>query len=175
MRLTLVTEPEKDVVGLQDQKDHLHVDSSDEDGSVSDYIKAAKLKGEPAFAGDIWTFTALDRTSKMIVSWVAAERSYDSALRLMEDASDRISGDLQISTDGFPGYERAVEAAFAKRASYGQVIKKYGAAPDKGPERKYSPGVCIAAEAIINRERKLGHIQRITRGRYRVVPVRNSN
>jgi IS1 family transposase len=109
-------------------------------------LNIPKLKGEPEFAGDIWTFTALDRASKMIVSWVAADRSYDSALRLMNDASDRIPGDLQISTDGFRGYERAVEAAFAKRAAYGQVVKKYGAAPDTGPERKYSPGVCIAAE-----------------------------
>lgn len=109
-------------------------------------VNAPNIKGEPGFAGDIWTFTALDRSSKMIVSWVAADRTYDSALRLLEDASDRIGGDLQISTDGFPGYERAVETAFAKRASYGQVVKKYGASADKGPERKYSPGICIAAE-----------------------------
>jgi IS1 family transposase len=109
-------------------------------------VNVPTMKSQPEYAGDIWTFTALDRVSKMIVSWVAADRSYDSALRLMEDASDRISGGLQISTDGFTGYERAVETAFAKRASYGQVVKKYGAAPDKGPERKYSPGVCIAAE-----------------------------
>jgi len=27
----------------------------------------SKIEGEPEFAGDIWTFTALDRTSKMIV------------------------------------------------------------------------------------------------------------
>jgi IS1 family transposase len=109
-------------------------------------VNVPKMKGEPEFAGDIWTFTALDRTSKMIVSWVAAERSYDSALRLLDDASDRITGDLQISTDGFQGYERAVQKTFADRASYGQIQKKYGAAPDKGPERKYSPGICIAAE-----------------------------
>lgn len=106
----------------------------------------SRIKGEPEFAGDIWTFTALDRTSKMIVSWVAADRSLDSATRLLEDASDRITGDLQISTDGFSGYERAVQKAFADRASHGAIQKKYGAAPDKGPERKYSPGICIAAE-----------------------------
>ncbi len=29
---------------------------------------------------------------------------------------------------------------------YGQVVKKYGAAPDKGPEWKYSPGICVSAE-----------------------------
>jgi IS1 family transposase len=109
-------------------------------------VNVAKVKGQPEFAGDIWTFTALDRASKMIVSWVASERSHDSAVRLLDDASDRITGNLQISTDGFRGYERAVEKTFANRASYGQIVKKYGAAPDKGPERKYSPGVCIAAE-----------------------------
>jgi hypothetical protein len=32
-----------------------------------------------------------------------------------------------------------------------------------------------AAEAVINRELKLGHIQRITRGRYRVNSPRISN
>jgi IS1 family transposase len=109
-------------------------------------VNVPTMKSQPEYAGDIWTFTALDRTSKMIVSWVAADRSHDSALRLLDDASDRIVGDLQISTDGFQGYERAVAKTFADRASYGQVQKKYGASPDKGPERKYSPGICIAAE-----------------------------
>jgi hypothetical protein len=31
---------------------------------------------------------------------------------------------------------------------YAQLIKIYGSAPDVGPERKYSPGVCLGRKAL---------------------------
>ncbi len=109
-------------------------------------VNVAKMKTPHADAGDIWTFTALDRDSKMIVSWHAGDRSELSARAFLKDTAARIDTPVQVSTDGFRGYENAVAVAFPAGTSYGQIKKVYGATADKGPARRYSPGVCISAE-----------------------------
>src|SRR5436305_2109828 len=55
-------------------------------------------------AGDIWTFTALDRDSKMIVSWFAGNRDTACAKAFLRDTAARIDTPVQISTDAWPGY-----------------------------------------------------------------------
>ncbi|HWD28586.1 MAG TPA: IS1 family transposase [Rhizomicrobium sp.] len=107
-----------------------------------------KMKHPTLDAGDIWTFTALDRDSKLIVTWFAGDRTSKSAETFLGDAAERIETPVQLSTDGFNAYEGAVAKTFGARAdsSYGQIVKKYGATSDRGPERKYNPGVRIAAE-----------------------------
>jgi len=39
-----------------------------------------------------------------------------------------------------------VDDAFGIDIDYAMLVKQYGEAPDKGPERKYSPGVCVGAK-----------------------------
>ena len=54
------------------------------------YVKEKRkaiAKSPPPYAGDVWTFTALDHESKMIVSYLAGLRDSDSAFDLMEDLS----------------------------------------------------------------------------------------
>jgi IS1 family transposase len=109
-------------------------------------VNVAKMKTPHADAGDIWTFTALDRDSKMIVSWHAGDRSELSARAFLKDTAGRIVTPVQVSTDGFRGYENAVAVSFPTGTAYGQIKKVYGTTSDKGPARRYSPGVCIAAE-----------------------------
>ncbi|HEY1706699.1 MAG TPA: IS1 family transposase [Rhizomicrobium sp.] len=94
-------------------------------------------------AGDVWTFTALDRDSKLIVSWFAGDRDVGCAAAFLRDASDRILTPVQVSTDAWPGYKDLISEIFPLEASYGQVRKIYSDTPDKGPARKYSPGVCV--------------------------------
>ena len=47
---------------------------------------ALKASGE---AGDVWTWTAIDRDSKMILSWIVGDRSEDTALEFMRDLRTR--------------------------------------------------------------------------------------
>jgi IS1 family transposase len=107
-----------------------------------------KMKAPTLDAGDIWTFTALDRDSKLIVTWFAGDRTSKSAETFLGDAAERIDTPVQLSTDAFNAYAGAVAKTFGARpdSSYGQIVKKYGATSDRGPERKYSPGVCVAAD-----------------------------
>ena len=102
--------------------------------------EAKKAAGE---AGDLWTFTAIDSESKMILTWLVGDRSGEAATIFMSDLAARVEGRPQISTDGFRGYNQASMMAFWERADVGQVQKIYSASPNHGPDRKYSPGVCV--------------------------------
>jgi IS1 family transposase len=98
--------------------------------------------------GDVWTWTALDADSKLILTWFVGDRSSQSGEIFMEDLASRVSGRIQLTTDGLPSYNHAVGVAFKDGVDYAQLQKKYGSSPDRGPERKYSPGVCLGAEKM---------------------------
>jgi len=96
--------------------------------------------------GDIWTFTALDRDSKLIVNWFAGDRDATCARAFLQDASDRIETPVHVTTDGWVGYSSLVSEIFPIDASYAQINKVFTETPDSGPARKYSPGVVVRAE-----------------------------
>ncbi len=113
------------------------------------YAKKANVAAMKSYvegAGDVWTFTALDRDSKMIVSWFAADRTGASAEAFLGDVRSRIDAPVQITTDGWVAYEGAVAKTFHATDSYAQQVKKYTTSSDSGPARKYSPGKCTSVE-----------------------------
>lgn len=107
------------------------------------YCKARTVptaKAAPSDAGDIWTWTAIDSDSKLIISYLVADRSGQAAIELMDDLRSRIVNRVQLSTDGHRAYLEAVESAFGGDVDYAQVVKMYGATP--GPAGRYSPAEC---------------------------------
>jgi hypothetical protein len=62
----------------------------------------------------------------------------------MRDASQRIIGKPQITTDAHKPYLKAVEEAFGGDADYAVLHKVYGASSE--PETRYSPPTCIGCE-----------------------------
>ncbi len=48
--------------------------------AANDNVKEAKAA--PADAGDVWTWTALDADTKLLVSWLVADRKVQSAMLL---------------------------------------------------------------------------------------------
>jgi IS1 family transposase len=114
------------------------------------YCKRASLptaKAAPADAGDVWTWTALDRESKLIVSYLVGGRDAGYATEFMQDVADRVANRIQLTTDGHKAYLDAVDGAFGLDVDYAMLIKTYGETPDLGgPERKYSPGVCTGVK-----------------------------
>ena len=104
-------------------------------------------KAAPKIAGDVWTFTAIDADSKIIVSYLASEeRDGAAALAFMDDLRDRLEDRPQISTDGLRAYREAIEGAFGGDVDFAQVIKEYGKLPGEDNERRYSPPVCTSIE-----------------------------
>jgi IS1 family transposase len=113
------------------------------------YAKQANVataKAAPENAGDVWTWTAFDAESKMIVSWQVGNRDAVSAFLLMEDVQDRVKGRMQITTDGHNAYISAVEGVFGDDTDYAQLVKLYGEpAAGPGTEHRYSPSACTGA------------------------------
>jgi IS1 family transposase len=104
--------------------------------------------------GSIWTWTAIDADSKLMISWLASNRSSEAANALLADLRSRMSSkQLQISSDGLPYYIEAVSKSFAPGdASLGQVVKTYGTSspqPGMNPQSaasRYSPGRLLSIE-----------------------------
>ncbi|HTW19760.1 MAG TPA: IS1 family transposase [Mycobacteriales bacterium] len=96
--------------------------------------------------GDIWTWTAIDADTKLVISYLVGDRSSYSAHRLMEDVSYRVTGRMQLTTDGHNAYLNAVEDTFHGDIDYAQLVKIYDAPSGQDNERRYSPAVCTGAD-----------------------------
>jgi IS1 family transposase len=110
------------------------------------YAKAksvATAKAAPEGAGDVWTWTAIDADTKLMISYFVGDRSGESAAILMDDLRSRTTGRLQITTDSLRPYLDAVEGAFGADADYAQLVKIYGTSGQSGASGRYSPPPCI--------------------------------
>lgn len=102
----------------------------------------AELKNVPGF-GSVWTWTAIDADSKLMVSWLVGDRDVRAATAFMNDVAGRLANRVQMTTDGHKSYLIAVDGAFNEKIDYAMLQKQYGSTGDtKSPERKYSPGEC---------------------------------
>jgi IS1 family transposase len=110
--------------------------------------KPDELKGTFG-TGDVWTWTALDADSKLIVNWYVGNRAYEDAAAFMTDLSERVTGRIQLTTDGHGAYPNAVGLAFRHNIDFAQLIKQY-TSPREGQAR-YSPAVCIGARVRVDR------------------------
>ena len=67
--------------------------------------------------------------------------------------------DLQITTDGLSAYRGVVSAHFRERGHFAQLVKHYSETPDKGPARKYSPGICTGIKkSAVYGEPDMAHV-----------------
>jgi IS1 family transposase len=93
---------------------------------------------------DVWTWTAIDADSKLIVSWYLGRRDADAAYTFMSDLASRLTHRIQLTTDGHHAYLSAVDEAFDRQIDYAMLVKKYGTAPEA--EKRYSPPICLGAD-----------------------------
>jgi len=103
-------------------------------------VKSAK--SAPEGAGDVWTWTAIEADSKLIVSWHVGDRSADTGIAFMGDLKARLANKVQLTTDGHRAYLKAVEVVDFD-ADYA-MLNKIFATDYAGPGR-YSPPKCIGA------------------------------
>jgi len=105
------------------------------------------MEGQPG-VGSVWTWTALDADSKLMISYFVGDRSGNSAYRFMTDVASRLDNRVQLTTDGHHAYLDAVAVAFdGIGIDYAQLVKKYGPGPaDAG---RYSPPVVTDIEPFV--------------------------
>lgn len=92
--------------------------------------------------GDVWTWTAIDADTKLMLSWYVGKRDAESAHAIMQDVASRLSNRVQLTTDGLKVYLVAVDNAFSGEIDYATIHKVYGTDPNA--ERRYAPPVCTS-------------------------------
>src|SRR6266576_3053408 len=85
------------------------------------HVESAKKPVEGA--GDIWTWTAIDAETKLIVSWMVGSRDGDTAHVFIDDLKNRLATRVQPTTDGHRVYLETVESAFGADIDYAMLIK----------------------------------------------------
>lgn len=105
----------------------------------------ATAKAAPEAAGDVWTWTALEASSKLMISYMVGGRDSGYAMALMDDLRARLANRVQLTTDGHKAYLNAVEEAFGADIDYAQLVKLYGETPE-AMKGRYSPAECIGAK-----------------------------
>jgi IS1 family transposase len=103
----------------------------------------ANRRGEPG-VGSMWTWTAIDAESKLMVSWRLGARDAANAHAFIRDVADRLANRIQLTTDGNRVYIDAVEHYMGGEVDYAMLVKQYG--QDESPERAYSPAKCLGAD-----------------------------
>ena len=105
-----------------------------------------KAKAAPIGAGDAWTWTALDRDTKLLIAYEVGDRSGATAREFIADLRNRLANRVQLTTDGHRVYLEAVDNAFGIDVDFAQLIKIYGNESGNTTDVRYSPGECIGIE-----------------------------
>ena len=115
----------------------------------------AKQKNVPADSdpplglGDCYTYTAIDRATKLMPCYMLGYRSAACADAVMEDLAGRLANCVQLTTDGMGGYPAAVAKPFGAGVDYAVLNKSYAAGPAvKETKRRYSPAACTGSTKI---------------------------
>jgi IS1 family transposase len=95
--------------------------------------------------GDVWTWTAMDADSKLMICWNLGMRDAVSGHEFMQDVASRLANRVQLTSDGHKVYLRAVLDAFGNDIDYAILVKQYGN-DYSTPERMYSPAVCTGCD-----------------------------
>lgn len=78
------------------------------------------------WVGDIWTWIAICADTKLVPSFHVGARDRYHAVAFARDLAGRCKERLQLTSDGYKPYTQAIEAAFAGKVDYAQLVKEYG-------------------------------------------------
>ncbi len=76
--------------------------------------------------GDVWTWTAIDAETKLMISFVQGKRDMYTCQEFTDDLYYRIKNRIQLTSDGFAAYPQAVVNTFSEDVDFGQMKKIYG-------------------------------------------------
>jgi IS1 family transposase len=93
--------------------------------------------------GDAWTWVAIDRETKLVPCWLVGKRDADDAAIFIDDLASRLSGRVELTTDGLSSYVPAVDMSFGENVDFAQLVKVYGY--EQPGDARYSPPKCIGS------------------------------
>jgi len=68
----------------------------------------------PEGAGDVWTWTAIDVDTKLMLAYEIGDRSLETGLEFLENLRERLATPVHLATDGYNVYLSAVEQVFGE-------------------------------------------------------------
>jgi len=113
--------------------------------------KQRVLRGDEKFdptIGDQYVYVAFDPESKLVPCYFVGKRNGTSTVRFIADLQRRISGRIQITSDGFDCYPDAIERAWGSAVDYAKLVKIYEA-DHPGPGRYSPPRVTEAVSTVV--------------------------
>jgi IS1 family transposase len=94
---------------------------------------------DPVEFGDQWVYVALDADTKLIPAYYVGKRCSENTQVFMRELWSRLADHrIQLTTDAYIFYTKAVEQSFGGDADYAQLKKLFGDYGQHGNER-YSP------------------------------------
>jgi IS1 family transposase len=102
-----------------------------------------KREDTPETFGDAYCFVAIERRTKLVLSWHLGRRTSRDTVAFTEKIDAATTGRFQITTDGFSAYPDAISLCLGTRVDFAQLIKVY-ASPRDG-EQRYSPPEVVDA------------------------------
>jgi IS1 family transposase len=106
-----------------------------------------KLAERNPYAGDLWTWVAMDADTKLVCNYSVGKRDWQTAKHFVDGLAARMANRIQLTTDGNRLYLFAVNSAFKGDIDYGMLVKRYSPQylGEDGP-RRYSPAQCVGCE-----------------------------
>jgi IS1 family transposase len=106
-----------------------------------------RLAERNPYAGDLWTWVAMDPDTKLVCNYTVGKRDWHTAKFFVDGLAARLANRVQLTTDGNRLYLFAVQAAFHGDIDYAILMKKYGGTVNENTaERRYSPAQCVGCE-----------------------------
>jgi len=112
------------------------------------YAKAKNVKSEMfeggGYAGDVWTWIAIDADTKLVPCWTIGQRDAAAAREFIGDLASRLANRVQLTTDSHKPYLNAITGAFGNDIDDAMLIKIYGETSEG--QKRYSPAECLGCE-----------------------------
>lgn len=89
------------------------------------YVGRKQKNGPTGDEGDVYTFTAIDPASKVIIAYHTGKRDEQNTQIFLEDLKSRLGIIPIINSDGYIPYRENIENIFGAQQPYGQVVKQY--------------------------------------------------
>ncbi len=96
--------------------------------------------------GDVWTFCAIDRDTKLVPSFKVGKRDLATADAFVSDVASRVTNRVQISADALRAYIDAIEMSFGADVDFAQIVKTYITDDSHVPERRFSAPEIVVTE-----------------------------
>jgi IS1 family transposase len=96
--------------------------------------------------GDVWTFCAIDRDTKLVPSFKVGKRDLATADAFVADVASRMANRVQISSDALRAYVDAIEMNFGADVDFAQIVKTYITDDSHVPERRFSAPEIVVTE-----------------------------